>query len=205
MAVKTYTITYFFYYWKIWLPSQNASRKGGFVNLILWIWMKIFHFTIFRCPWVYPFQKIIFVFWPFRRTVSFTEDPYIENQNKHPSKQPPPHMCPVVKVLFEYILERFRVPDFKIAFRNGVSATRKTILSLSFCGLFLCNKIFETQQMLGEVGKLTFAYTRHSPTPLIEWPDIHLHQNWELDIRLQGHWTFAYIKTKDWTFAYTSK
>ena len=23
--------TYFFYYWKIWLPSWNASRKGGFV------------------------------------------------------------------------------------------------------------------------------------------------------------------------------
>ena len=35
--------------------------------------------------------------------------------------------------------------------------------------------------------------------------DIRLHKNRELDIRLQGHWTFAYIKTKDWTFAYTSK
>ena len=35
--------------------------------------------------------------------------------------------------------------------------------------------------------------------------DIRLHQIWELYIRLQGHWTFAYIKTKDWTFTYTSK
>ena len=35
--------------------------------------------------------------------------------------------------------------------------------------------------------------------------DIRLHQNWGLDIRLQGHRTFAYIKTKDWTFAYLEK
>ena len=70
MVIKTYFNLFFIYYWKVWLPSQNTSRKGGFVNLFIWIWMKNFHFTIFRCPRVYPFQKIwclawaiFFVFW----------------------------------------------------------------------------------------------------------------------------------------------
>ena len=58
--IKTYSI-FFFYYWKIWLSSQNASRKGGFVNLFLWIWMKHFHFTIFRCLTVYPFQYELYM------------------------------------------------------------------------------------------------------------------------------------------------
>ena len=38
---------FFIFFWKIWLPSQNALRKGGFVNLFKKPHTEDFHFYIF--------------------------------------------------------------------------------------------------------------------------------------------------------------
>ena len=36
LALNCFSVLFFIYYWKIWLPSQNSLRKGGFVKFFLW-------------------------------------------------------------------------------------------------------------------------------------------------------------------------
>ena len=47
---------------KNWRKFGGKSERG-LMNLFLWTGMKHYHLTIFRHPWIYPFQKVWRLAW----------------------------------------------------------------------------------------------------------------------------------------------